>query len=86
MKKATYILCLIATWFAGELIASKIITIFVNSLITNEISIVFASYAIKMLSSAIPILAAYRFIIFIKSRSIIIPNNFNGVSYVIGKL
>ena len=84
MKKIVYIICLISAWFAGEMIATGLSTYLIKYLFSNKVLIATSLILIKIFASAIPLLAAYRFLIFIKSRSFIIPNNFNGISYSIG--
>jgi hypothetical protein len=84
MKKIVYIICLISAWFAGEMIATGLSTYLINNLFSNKALITISSILIKILASAIPLLAAYRFLIFIKSRSLLLPKNFEGLSYGIG--
>ena len=84
MKKIIYIICLISTWFAGEMIATSLSTYLIKGLFSNTALMIILSSLIRILASAIPLLAAYRFLIFIKSRSLLIPKSFSGLSYGIG--
>lgn len=78
MKKTIYILLMLIAFFGG----GKFGTFIMNFLSAN----VYLMMALSLPFSALNIMILYRLFLFLKSKSIVIPNEFSGFTAAIGYL
>lgn len=78
MRTAIYLCCLLAAYFGGGALLSGLMV----PLISLSTNIPFAFTVIQLIlnlvGAFIPLLVLYRVLVFIKSRSLVIPNTFRG--------
>ncbi len=84
MRKIIYLTCLLlAFFFGGSLISTVLAPLFMAAAkIPGAIHIV--SVFVKLIATLIPLLVLYRVLVFIKSKSLLIPSNFNGGLLIMG--
>ncbi len=84
MKKIIYIICLLAAFSFGSILPSTLLTpIFMLTANIPGASHV-VMIIVKLLSPLLPMLVLFRVFIFIKTRSLAIPDNFTGGAFVFG--
>lgn len=86
MKKTIYILLMFITFFGGGGLATTVLNALAAYVLNMQSANLYLQMALSLPLFALKIMILYRLFLFLKSRSIVIPNEFSGFTAAIGYL
>ena len=83
MRALIYLTCLVAAYFGGGALVGTLAFPLVHLFGASNVMLFLVQKVLGILAAIVSVLVLYRILVFIKSRSILIPENFRGIPFAI---
>lgn len=83
MKTIIYLCCLAAAYFGGGALVGSLAIPLTHIFIKSTVTFIAMQKVLGLLAAFVPLLVLYRLLVFVKSRSLKIPESFRGGPFIV---